>query len=155
MAPERVSQILLEEANPRGDREWEDFLDGDTDGTLFHRLSFLAYHPEGRFRAHPLKARLDGRLLAVIPLADGEGESDGDVASPYGGSFGGFACVAGLGAAEHTALLDAVLAWARERGYGSLWISAPPTASTATAPSSRWPRAAGAWCAGRSRTSRI
>ena len=42
----------------REDPEWEAFLDGPSDGTLFHRPSFLAYHPEGRFREHGMWAAL-------------------------------------------------------------------------------------------------
>lgn len=121
-----MGDTLLEEVAARQDDEWETFLDGDTDGTLFHRLSFLAYHGASRFRAHPLKARKAGRLIAVIPLADGDGESEGGVASPYGGSFGGFATISGLTDEDHVALLDALLQWARDRNYRSLWISSRP-----------------------------
>ena len=121
-----MGDVVLERVEARGDPEWESFLDGETDGTLFHRLSFLAYHPPGRFRAHALKARSGGRLIAVLPIADGEGDSLGGLSTPYGGSFGGFACVAGLGATEHLALLDALLDWARAGRYASLWVSSRP-----------------------------
>jgi hypothetical protein len=121
-----VAGIVLEEVGTRSDVEWEAFLDGDTDGTLFHRLAFLGYHARDRFRAHPLKVRRSGCLIAVIPLADGEGESADGVASPYGGSFGGFATGPGVSGDDHLAILDALLQWTRDRGYRSVWISSRP-----------------------------
>lgn len=121
-----MGPISLERVDGRQDDEWEAFLDGPTDGTLFHRLRFLEYHPADRFRVHALKARDDGRLVAVIPLAEGEGESRGGLGSPYGGSFGGFATAPGLGVEGGTALVDALVAYAREGGFPALWISSRP-----------------------------
>ena len=123
---EAVGPITLEKVEDRCDDEWEAFLDGATDGTLFHRLAFLAYHPEGRFRTHALKARLAGKLVAVIPLAEGEDESTGGLGSPYGGSFGGFATSPGLGAVEAGALVDALRQYALAGGFRTLWISSKP-----------------------------
>ena len=119
--------IRLERVEGRTDAAWEDFLDGDTDGTLFHRLSLLAYHPAGRFRSHHLRAYRKDRLVALIPLAENEGDDVPTLGSPYGGSFGGFASAAGLAAADHLALLDALADYAREAGCGRLRISSRPS----------------------------
>ncbi|MEZ5066585.1 MAG: GNAT family N-acetyltransferase [bacterium] len=105
--------------------EWDAFLDGPTDGTLFHRLSFLSYHPEGRFRLHWLEARRDDRLIAVLPAASEE-EPDGRVlGSPYGGSFGGIAA-GPIGPAAHRDVLGALVTYAREGGFRRLWLSSRP-----------------------------
>ena len=105
--------------------EWDAFLDGPTDGTLFHRLSFLSYHPEGRFHVHWLEARRDGRLIAVLPAA-AEEEPDGRaLGSPYGGSFGGFAA-GSIGPVAHQELLTALVSHAREAGFRRLWLSSRP-----------------------------
>ena len=47
--------------------EWSRFVQAAESGTLFHDLSFLGYHPKGRFRFQHLMLRLDGKLAAVLP----------------------------------------------------------------------------------------
>ena len=39
-------------------------MDASPDGLLFHRLSFLAYHPPDRFREHHLQALQDANLVS-------------------------------------------------------------------------------------------
>lgn len=121
-----LSDLTLERIEDRTHADWESFLDGATDGTLFHRLSFLGYHAPGRFRAHHLMARRKGKPIAVLPLAEGEGESLGGLGSPYGGTFGGWAAGAGVGVTDHMDLLDALITYARSGGFQSLWISSRP-----------------------------
>jgi hypothetical protein len=119
--------IRIERVEGRTDDAWEEFLDGDTDGSLFHRLSFLSYHPADRFRSHHLRAYRKDRLVAVIPLAENEGDDAPTLGSPYGGSFGGFACGPGLAAADHLALLDALVEYTRAAGFARLRISSRPS----------------------------
>lgn len=121
-----LSDIILERVTKRVDADWESFLDGPTDGSLFHRLSFLAYHPADRFTTHELRATRKGRTIAVIPTAAGDGEAQGGLGSPYGGSLGGWATAPGLGAADHRDLLEVLSRYARAEGFDSLWISGRP-----------------------------
>lgn len=121
-----MPDLILERVTARRDAEWDAFLDGPTDGTLFHRLDFLEYHPADRFRTHLLKARLDGKLAAVLPAAAGDGDAEGGLGSPYGGSFGGFATAPGLGAAACDALVGALADYARAEGFASVWLSSRP-----------------------------
>ncbi len=121
-----MAGLILERVTGRRDDEWDAFLDGPTDGTLFHRLDFLEYHPADRFHTHLLKARIDGRLAAVLPAAAGDGDADGGLGSPYGGSFGGFATAPGLGAAECHALVAALADHARAEGFSAVWLSSRP-----------------------------
>lgn len=122
-----LSGIVLERVEAREDAEWESFLDGPTDGTLFHRLSFLSYHPQDRFRSHHLRATRKGRTIALIPLGEADGPATGGIGSPYGGSFGGFATAPGLGTGDHVDLLDALIAYAKAGDFRSLWISSRPS----------------------------
>lgn len=122
-----LADLTLERIRGPVDADWESFLDGPTDGTLFHRLSFLAYHPRERFRTHFLVAKRKGRPIGVIPLAEGEGESTGGLGSPYGGTFGGWATLPAAGVVEHLEMLDALIGYARDGGFTSLWISSRPT----------------------------
>jgi len=70
--------------------EWKSFLGSSNNGTLFHDLDFLSYHPEGRFDTHHLMFYRDGKLIAVLPAAvvtDPDGRRF--LKSPYGASVGG------------------------------------------------------------------
>jgi hypothetical protein len=71
--------------------EWRTFVTASDNGTLFHDLDFLDYHPKGRFEEHHLLFYDRGELVAVLPAAIVPG-SDGArrLASPYGASIGGF-----------------------------------------------------------------
>jgi hypothetical protein len=78
--------------------DWNAFLASSDNGTLFHDLRFLAYHPCDRFDTHHLIFRRNGKLLALFPAAIVT-EPDGRrlLRSPYGGSVGGFV----LSSAQH------------------------------------------------------
>jgi len=56
-------------AVPLGTSEeiWQGFLARSANGTLFHDLDFLRYHPPGRFRFHHLMLIHDGEPIALFP----------------------------------------------------------------------------------------
>lgn len=73
-----------------GSDEWNDFVVKSNNGTLFHRLDFLDYHPDDKFEEHNLMFYYKGQnLLGVMPLAIDEEEGRRVARSPYGGSYGG------------------------------------------------------------------
>ena len=87
----RVNMNLLTELTIRPlrteEREaWNDHVAASNNGTLFHDLDFLAYHPAGRFDFRHLVALRGDRIEAVIP---GAVRPDGIFASPAGASVGG------------------------------------------------------------------
>jgi len=70
--------------------EWRAFLAESSNGTLFHDLDFLEYHPPERFDTHHLIFKRNGKLIALLPAAvvtEPDGRSF--LKSPYGGSVGG------------------------------------------------------------------
>jgi hypothetical protein len=75
---------------PRHRDQWAEFVKASDNGTLFHDLDFLAYHPAGRFNEHHLLFYYRGELAAVLPAALLPG-ADGKprLTSPYGASIGG------------------------------------------------------------------
>ena len=103
--------------------EWEVFLKTSNNGTLFHDLRFLAYHPVGRFRFEHLTVRRDGRLLALLPGGIAEDEY---FASPLGASIGGPVTAAAPRTEEALALIAALQAWVRDTGRAGLRLTLPP-----------------------------
>lgn len=76
---------------PRHRDEWQALVAASDNGTLFHDLDFLAYHPSGRFEEHHLLFYDRGELAAVLPAAIVTGDDGARrLASPYGASIGGF-----------------------------------------------------------------
>jgi hypothetical protein len=70
--------------------KWRMFVRESNNGTLFHDLDFLAYHPPDRFSTHHLKFESNQNTVALMPAAI-VAEPDGRrmLKSPYGGSVGG------------------------------------------------------------------
>jgi hypothetical protein len=75
---------------PSRANEWTKFLHSSDNGTLFHDLDFLAYHPEGRFDFHHLLFFQGEELIALLPGAIVAHENCRKFISPAGASVGGF-----------------------------------------------------------------
>jgi hypothetical protein len=113
---------------PLGDdeREWETFLAGSANGTLFHDLRFLRYHPADRFRFHHLILKQSGKPIALLP-GGLVGTAERPIfCSPLGASIGGFVVNAGLRGETAVKLVDALKNYASERGWGGVEITPPP-----------------------------
>ena len=80
--------IEVRELEPGGQAAWKRFVEESNNGTLFHDLDFLAYHPPGKFRTCHLVFSEAGETIAVMPAA----VEDGILKSPYGASVEGWCC---------------------------------------------------------------
>lgn len=69
---------------------WDDLVEDSNEGTLFHRMDFLAYHGD-RFadQEHHLGIYKGQALKGVLPLAITEEEGLRVARSPFGASYGG------------------------------------------------------------------
>ena len=106
--------------------EWEQFLARSVNGTLFHDLRFLRYHPTDRFRFHHLIFRRNGQPVALLPGGISGTAERPIFCSPLGASIGGPAVAAGLGAQLALDLIDALQNYARERSWAGIEITLPP-----------------------------
>jgi len=107
------------------DGEWNDFVASSRNGTLFHDLTFLDYHPEGRFDLTHLEVRRDGRLVAVIP---GGISSSGVYSSPLGASVGGPALGQDVNTADVIAIVRSVQRHAEQQGWAGVEMIVAPAA---------------------------
>src|ERR1700674_4816406 len=87
--------------------EWDQFLAHSVNGTLFHDLRFLRYHPTDRFRFHHLMLRRDGQPVALLPGGISGTAERPVFCSPLGASIGGPAVAPGFGAEHALNLIDA------------------------------------------------
>ncbi|MEE9225476.1 MAG: GNAT family N-acetyltransferase [Bacteroidota bacterium] len=67
--------------------EWDTFVRESNNGTMFHLMQFLEYHPPGRFPFQHLLFRENDEIIAVLPGGLWE---NGTYESPVGGSYGSF-----------------------------------------------------------------
>jgi hypothetical protein len=106
--------------------QWNDFLRTSNNGTLFHDLKFLDYHPPGRFHFEHLVARRGRRLVALVPggIVTSEGESR--FVSPLGASFGGLVTAAKLRFGEVSEVVTALQVFAADRRWSALELTTEP-----------------------------
>jgi hypothetical protein len=107
--------------------EWEQFLARSVNGTLFHDLRFLRYHPADRFRFHHLLFKRNGQVIALLPGGLSGAAERPTFCSPVGASIGGPALAQGVGAELALDLIDALQNYAREQCWAAIEITLPPT----------------------------
>lgn len=100
---------------------WGAFLRASNNGTVFHSLEFLDYHPAGRFPFRHLMFYSGEALLAVLP----GGVVDGVFKSPLGASFGGLVTRPGIALAEADAVVKALLRHAEAAGIREIRLVPP------------------------------
>ncbi len=125
---ETASRISVRLAEPSDAPLWKRFLAESVNGTLFHDLDFLAYHPVGRFRIHNLIFSADDRVLALLPasiISDGAGRPV--LRSPYGASFGGFVVGRRLPLRHALALVACLQEHARACDFASVELVLGPS----------------------------
>lgn len=115
--------VIVEEYRPEYRHEWESFVLRSNNGTMFHRLQFLDYHPPGKFRFHHLMFRYRGKLVGVMP--GGLTDDERVLWSPVGASYGGIV-TEDIPFALALDLVDALLAYGRRIGLRELFLIPPP-----------------------------
>jgi hypothetical protein len=85
-----VSELRIAPYSHQGSERWNTFIAGSNEGTIFHRLDFLAYHGD-RFRCeeHHVAWYKGEALFGVMPMAISSQRGRRIARSPYGGSYGG------------------------------------------------------------------
>jgi len=74
-------------------KQWEDFVQQANNGTIFHTIKFLSYHPPERFKSHHLLIKEKENIIALFPAVI----EDNTIISHKGASYGGFVLKSGLG----------------------------------------------------------
>lgn len=83
-----MSEIVIKEYDPSQRDIWDKFVDSSNNGTMFHKIRFLNYHPEGRFHFYNFMFYKGDELIAILP---GGLKENGTVFwSPVGASYGSF-----------------------------------------------------------------
>ncbi|RMD94627.1 MAG: GNAT family N-acetyltransferase [Calditrichaeota bacterium] len=121
-----MNKVEVERYCPEHANAWDAFVDQANNGTLFHKRTFLSYHPPERFIEDSLLFYKKGRLLAVLPAARRHGDDEKILISHPGASFGGFVVRPGLSLRDAIRLVSLLLEYAREHHYGGIDLTLPP-----------------------------
>ena len=118
-----MEKIIIEEYQDKYREIWEKFVDESNNGTMFHKLAFLDYHPEGKFNFHHLMFRQGGELIGVLPA--GLTSSKDVLWSPMGASYGSIA-TKDLHFETSLAMIDALMEYCSKNKYKELFLIPPP-----------------------------
>jgi len=106
--------------------EWEAFVPNAVNGTLFHQLRFLEYHPVGRWEHHHLTFRRKGNLAAVFPACVRDEEGVRTLVSHQGASYGGPAWSPKLQYHHLEEIIRLLVDYARKSGFRRIKMTPPP-----------------------------
>lgn len=120
--------LLVAALAPGEEAEWARFLAGAGNGTLFHDLDFLAYHPASRFRFQHLVVRRDKAIIALVPGGLSGPEENPVFTSPLGASVGGPAVAPGLAAGDALELVETLQSHASAQGWAGIELTLAPSA---------------------------
>jgi hypothetical protein len=106
--------------------EWDDFVIGSRNGTIFHTQKFISYHPTDRFEDSSLMFRKKTKLVSVFPAAIQIRQDEKVLRSHPGTSYGGavFAPESGLRAVVD--VMEEIVAFAEENQFNSIEMRLSP-----------------------------
>jgi hypothetical protein len=107
-------------------KQWEDFVAGANNGTIFHTLKFLSYHPPERFKNHNLLIKDKDNIVALFPAVMETTEKDKVIVSHRGASYGGFVLRPGLGVHEIHLAVENLVAALKKEGIKKIILTQTP-----------------------------
>jgi len=121
-----MANIKITGYTPAMFQQWQQFVEGSNDGTLFTRLDFLMYHGD-RFLDHEHHVVwLNGEtLFGIMPMAVFEEEERRVACSPYGGSYGGPAFLRPMSYSHSRQVVAALLDYLTQQRVGRCVLTLP------------------------------
>lgn len=103
-------------------KQWEDFIFHANNGTIFHTLKFLSYHPTDRFKNYHLIVKEKNNPITLFPAV----KQDDIIISHKGASYGGFVLKNGLGIHKVYLIVEHMTAYLKAHGYKKVILTQPP-----------------------------
>jgi hypothetical protein len=105
---------------------WESIVENSNNGTIYHTLKFLHYHPRARFNnSHHLIA-LGNKIVSVIPGCITESEAGKTFVSYAGTSFGGFVVPEDFGLQDFDVVICGFLRYLESKKFRRIDITQTP-----------------------------
>jgi hypothetical protein len=112
----------IHRSTERDHTHWEDFVTEANNGTIFHSLAFLGYHPADRFNDHHLIIKERSNTIAVFPSV----EENKTIISHQGASYGGFVIKDALGIHTTYLMVEHTVQYFKREGYEKIILTQPP-----------------------------
>lgn len=106
-------------------KQWDAFIDGADNGTIFHKRRFLSYHPAGRFTDASAAIMKQGKLFAVFPAVKIERGGRTVLSSHSGASYGGVV-YNDLNIREAFDIVEGLIRYAKANGCDAIQLTFPP-----------------------------
>ena len=103
-------------------KHWEDFIAQANNGTIFHSLQFLGYHPPDRFKEHHLLIKDRSNVIAIFPAV----EDKKTIISHKGASYGGFVFKNDLGIHTVYLMVEHTVKYFKDKGFQKILLTQPP-----------------------------
>ena len=116
----------IQRYNNKNKLEWDSFVPGKNNGTLFHLRSFLNYHPVTRFKDHSLLFYKKNKLFSVFPAAEKVVKSDLVLISHPGATLGSFVLPEDLSISDSMSLVKALISYCKNKNFNKIQITIPP-----------------------------
>ncbi len=106
--------------------EWDDFVSGSDNGTMFHTRKFLSYHPKTKFIDASIIVTKNDKLFSVFPAAEIQKEGKKILSSHGGASYGGFVYNINLNLKDSFELVEGFLNFSNEAKFDRIQLTLPP-----------------------------
>jgi len=116
-----MNDIIIEKYRDELKEKWDNFVDKANNGTIFHKIQFLNYHPENRFDFHHLIFQKDSATVALLPGM----LNKGIYKSPAGASFGGIV-MDDMSFRKTDIIVKKFLEYCRNNGIKDVYFTFPP-----------------------------
>lgn len=113
--------MLIKIIKKQNSTDWDEFVESSNNGTIFHKLKFLSYHPRDKFNFFNLAFYEKNKLIAVLPGTLKESVFK----SPSGASYGSFVTV-NLTFRKYEEIIDKLLSFARKKSISDIYLTPPP-----------------------------
>lgn len=119
--------ITLKEFTREREKEWDSFVEGTNNGTLFHLRKFLNYHSSGKFNDSSVFVEKANKVIAVIPSATLQNENERVYYSHPGASYGGIAMIESVDLQDTSEIVNLTREHARELTCDKIIMTIPPS----------------------------
>ncbi|MGQ9602718.1 MAG: GNAT family N-acetyltransferase [bacterium] len=106
--------------------QWDNFVDCSVNGTVFHKLGFLDYHPPNRFDFFHLLISQGRDIVGIVPGARFLKGNDLVFKSPAGASFGGLVIKDGMHLDEISDVIRILVDKLKDEGFNVVDLQMPP-----------------------------
>ncbi len=116
-----MDDITVEKYRPELKNKWDKFVEKANNGTIFHKIQFLNYHPSDRFNFHHLIFHKQNNPIALLPGM----LNNGIFKSPAGASFGGIV-MDDRSFRKADIIVNKFIEYCSNEGIKEIYITPPP-----------------------------